>query len=213
MRELFIRLLSEERDNYKRFHETAKLHGLYLFGAGFIGAWSVGYLNALGICVNGFIDSNPKKWGSLVSGVKVCSPTEVAVSDPKCILITSRHHVKAVKESLSSFASMKLSVDAFTVHNEGQEKISAIGDLFGSDSQSMGTFYAIVVSMLVGETRHLARYSDNRPFFDRFGFYNRDGEIFVDAGAYVGDSLERFIWSVNGAFNHIYAFEPGKKTI
>ena len=64
--------------------------------------------------------------------------------------------------------------------------------------------------MLSGLKAHLSSFSNNSPFFNEFGFFNRDGEIFVDAGAYVGDSLERFIWSVNGVFKHIHAFEPGK---
>jgi FkbM family methyltransferase len=34
-------------------------------------------------------------------------------------------------------------------------------------------------------------------------------EAFVDAGAFVGDTVERFIWENLGTFRHIYAFEPG----
>ena len=211
MKELFLRRLSEGRDSFERFNEIAKQDGVYLFGAGFIGTWSVGYLRDVGIRVNGFIDSDPKKWGSLVSGVQVYPLEEARVLDPKCILITSRHHVRAVQESLSPITGAKLSVDAFVVHTEGIEKIATVGNFFESDLKSIDTYYAILIAMLEGESRHLSRYADNRPFFDRFGFFNRDGEIFVDAGAYVGDSLERFIWSVNGAFKHIHAFEPGEK--
>ena len=32
---------------------------------------------------------------------------------------------------------------------------------------------------------------------------------FVDAGAFVGDTVERFIWENLGTFQHIHAFEPG----
>ena len=34
-------------------------------------------------------------------------------------------------------------------------------------------------------------------------------ETFVDAGAFVGDTVERFIWENLGTFRHIHAFEPG----
>jgi FkbM family methyltransferase len=211
MRHLFLQRLSAERDSYQRFREAAKRYGVYLYGAGFVGSWSVGYLHELGIHINGFIDSNPKKWGDEVSGVKIYSLTEAKLKNPECILITSRHHVRMVKESISSLAAIKLSVDSFVVHAEGKENISILADLFQHDSQSFNTFYAILLSMLEGETRCLSNYANSRPFFDQFGFFNRDGEIFVDAGAYVGDSLERFIWSVNGVFKHVHAFEPGKK--
>jgi FkbM family methyltransferase len=36
-------------------------------------------------------------------------------------------------------------------------------------------------------------------------------EVFVDAGAYVGDTVERFIWGNMGEFRHIHAFEPGRR--
>jgi FkbM family methyltransferase len=40
-------------------------------------------------------------------------------------------------------------------------------------------------------------------------FRNNGTDIFIDAGAYVGDTVEKFIWENNGVFSHIYAFEPG----
>jgi FkbM family methyltransferase len=211
MRDLFLQRFSAQRDSYQRFREAAKRYGVYLYGAGFIGSWSVSYLHELGIHINGFIDSNPKKWGNEVSGVKVYSLTEANRKNPKCILITSRHHVRMVEESITSLSAMRLSVDSFVVHAEDKENIAILGEFFQHDSHSFDTFYAILLSMLEGETRCLSNYANSRPFFDRFGFFNRDGEIFVDAGAYVGDSLERFIWSVNGVFKHVHAFEPGKK--
>jgi FkbM family methyltransferase len=47
-----------------------------------------------------------------------------------------------------------------------------------------------------------------KDYFSKWGFFNQQVEDYVDVGAYVGDSLERFIWSVNGIFSKIYAFEP-----
>lgn len=41
------------------------------------------------------------------------------------------------------------------------------------------------------------------------GINNR--ETFFEAGAYVGDVLEEYIWRRKGSFHKIYAFEPGKK--
>ena len=37
------------------------------------------------------------------------------------------------------------------------------------------------------------------------------GEYIVDAGAYVGDTLEQFLWHTISVFGHYWAFEPGKK--
>lgn len=38
-------------------------------------------------------------------------------------------------------------------------------------------------------------------------------EVFVDGGAYIGDSAERFVQKLNGAYKHIYAFEPDLKNL
>ena len=39
------------------------------------------------------------------------------------------------------------------------------------------------------------------------------GRSYVDCGAYVGDTLEQFIWHKEGFFDKIYAIEPDKKNL
>jgi len=201
-------LLSETREGYKRVLGEAAT-GFYLYGAGFVGKWSVGYLEQCGMTVLGFIDSDQSKWGKTIVEKTVFSPSDPLVINSSAILITSRHAVPAIKKNLAHLSACLMSIDAFVVHHVGREKIKKVESLFSHDRRSLETFRAVLVSMLTGTTQELAPYASNHPFFDRFGFFNRDGEIFVDAGAYVGDSLERFIWSVNGVFRHIHAFEPG----
>jgi FkbM family methyltransferase len=46
-------------------------------------------------------------------------------------------------------------------------------------------------------------YCTNKSFF-KFS----DNEVYVDGGAYTGDTIERFIRSVDGKFKHIFSFEP-----
>ena len=36
----------------------------------------------------------------------------------------------------------------------------------------------------------------------------RPGDVFVDCGAYVGDSMEQYIWKMDGVFRKIIGFEP-----
>jgi len=200
--------LARTSDLHARLRNEA-VDGVYIYGAGFVGAWTVGYLEELGIPVIGFIDSNPKKWGTVVSGKEVFHLNEPHVRAAKVILIGSRHAVPEIKKVLAPLPALVMSIDAFVVHQRGREEIERLESLFSDDKQSLNTFRAVLISMLDGTTEPLSSCADNRPFFDKFGFFNRDGEIFVDAGAYVGDSIERFLWSVNGVFKHIYAFEPG----
>jgi len=201
--------LADTEELYRRA-SGAGGNGVYLYGAGFVGRWSVDYLEGKGIPVLGFVDSDAAKWGTSICGKPVFSPTDSVVTDASVVLISSRHAVPAIRNLLSHLSSTIMSVDAFVVHSEGKGKIDEIGSLFSHDKKSLETYEAVLISMLEGNCQALAEYADSDPFFDRFGFFNRDGEIFVDAGAYVGDSVERFIWSVNGVFRHIHAFEPGR---
>nr|WP_300185824.1 FkbM family methyltransferase [uncultured Agathobaculum sp.] len=46
---------------------------------------------------------------------------------------------------------------------------------------------------------------------DYFTF--EDDEVFIDGGAYIGDSAERFAQRQNGKYNHIYSFEPDSRNL
>jgi FkbM family methyltransferase len=205
----FSKVLAESRKGYEAFLGSAQ-NGIYLYGAGFVGSWAVGYFEQRGIPVHGFVDSDERKRGQTVEGKPIYCLSDFNPSQISKIIISSRHAVPAIKERLTQANSDPISVDAFVVHHEYPKWGERVVEWLSHDDKSLGTFWAVLVSMLEGRTRALAPFADSRPFFDRFGFFNRDGEIFVDAGAYVGDSLERFIWSVNGVFREIHAFEPGK---
>lgn len=208
MKKEFCRKRVKTKELYKRFSAKATT-GVYLYGAGFIGRWSVGYLEELGIPVLGFIDSDSSKWGAIIYGKKIHGLMDPNVIRAKAVFITSRHAVSPIKQALSHLSATTMSIDAFVVHQVGEDLIARNEDVFKWDNRALETFYSVLCAMLDGNTIPIESVSDNRRFFDRFGFFNRDKEIFVDAGAYVGDSLEQFIWSVNGVFQKIYAFEPG----
>lgn len=202
-------LIYQSHSNYKNLMAVAS-EGTYLYGAGFIGRWAVSYLESIGIPVLGFIDSDPNKWGKIIKGKKVFCLSDECVIQSKSIIITSRHAVKQVERLLIDLSAIIMSVDALVVHRYNELGIIPnIKKLFSHDIDSQNTFTAVLSAMLSGSAQYLMHVADNRPFFDKFGFFNCDQEIFVDAGAYVGDSLERFIWSVNGVFHQIHAFEPG----
>jgi FkbM family methyltransferase len=200
--------LSQGSELYARIRAAA-LEGIYIYGAGFVGSWAVSYLEELCMPVIGFIDSDLKKQGCIVSGKPILGLDDPGVRSAKVILIGSRHAVPSIKNVLANSSALIMSVDAFVVHQQWNEAIDRLEALFSHDQQSLKTVQAVLLSMLEGTTKPLSDFADNKPFFDKFGFFNRNGEIFVDAGAYVGDSVERFLWSVNGVFEHIHAFEPG----
>jgi len=204
-----IQKIKETSDLYSRVVSEAS-DGVYLYGAGFVGRWSIDYLEAMNIPVLGFIDSDESRWGSNFEGKNIYSPSDKLIKSAKTIIISSRHAVPDITASLCHLSATLMSIDAFVVHHQGKESIQEVELLFANDNTSLETFYAVLLSMLEGKTAVLGPYTNSNAFFDHFGFFNRSSEVFVDAGAYVGDTVERFIWSTNGVFSKIHAFEPGK---
>lgn len=54
----------------------------------------------------------------------------------------------------------------------------------------------------------LSRTCHEKQYFPEDIFQLQEDEVFVDAGAFVGDTIDIFIQSTNNNFRYIYAFEP-----
>ncbi len=65
--------------------------------------------------------------------------------------------------------------------------------------------------MLSGEARPCQLVVERDQYFCLPAFAGAAREVYVDAGAYVGDSIERFIWANAGVFDRIHGFEPGAR--
>ncbi len=78
-----------------------------------------------------------------------------------------------------------------------------------ADKESKDTFQKIIEFKLSGLTDKLRECQYDGGLFDSLPLH--DDEIYVDVGAYRGDTVETFLNSVN-AYRKIYAFEPNEKT-
>jgi FkbM family methyltransferase len=90
------------------------------------------------------------------------------------------------------------------------ERFRALREAF-LDGRSKEVLDFLLLAMLTGNEREYCSFAyDNNQYFSLPLFNNQGEEYYIDAGAYVGDTIEKFIFSQNGEFNHIYAFEPGE---
>jgi FkbM family methyltransferase len=200
--------LAERRAVYEQLLERTA-DGVLLYGAGFIGGWAIRYFKDIGVPVRGFLDSNATKVGQTVGGVPILSLSDLNDDECKRIVISARHSVREVRKALpTQLRESIMSVDEFVIHRTHRDTLELSAQCF-LDDQSRDVFWSVVWSMVIGNVSSLASVATDAPYFHEFGFFNRSNEIFVDAGAYTGDSIERFIWSVNGSFSEIHAFEPG----
>jgi len=184
-------------------------NGVAIYGAGVVGTWAVDYLRSIGAKVKCFIDRDIQKHNSKISDVKIISPMEIDNSI-KSIFIASRHAVSEVKESLGENNYSMISFDGYFVL-KNYTRLKNIRDNFLEDTKSIEVFNAILHSMLTSSLQSCYDVMEKDMYFSLPEFSGNFDENFVDVGAFVGDSVERFIWENLGTFKHIYAFEPGKR--
>ena len=184
--------------------------GVAIYGAGFLGTWSHTYLKSVGAQVRHFIDRDEKKIGTVIQGIPVISPEDPSVASVPSIFISARHAVRSVQTAFSTMKLKMISFDGYYVIRN-YEKMAFIRDNYLHDNKSIETYNAILIAMLTGSVESCRAVMVKDMYFALPEFSGTFDEIFVDAGAFVGDSVERFIWENLGTFRHIYAFEPGRK--
>ena len=180
-----------------------------LFGAGQFGTAAFEYLKNSKYRVICFIDNAPQKQGMKIDGIPVVSLNDELLKSTDIILITAKHAVDSIKLILDK-NKPSMSFDSwFVIKNI--KKYQHLKDQIFGDTRSKECLIGVMLAMLTGNEEFCASIMDFNQYFCLPQFVNRGDEYFVDAGAYVGDGVEKFIWANNGGFKHIYAFEPGNQ--
>jgi len=188
--------------------ESRFADGVAIYGAGFLGTWASSYLQSLGVKVTKFIDRDRQKVGASIGGIPIvaCTPEELTASS--AVFIAARHAIPEVERTLAPYDLAAMSFDSFFVVRNFQRLLAVRDNLLG-DARSVTVFNALLISMLSGGIGPCRDVMEKDMYFCLPEFAGNFDESFVDAGAFVGDTVERFIWENLGTFRHIYAFEPG----
>ena len=185
---------------------------LWIFGAGNTANLYYNGLQRLeqeGFVISGYVDNNKDKWGKEFNGKTVVSLASLEdVKDKICILLCSiqGNVVKAVSEQLKAAGFMYYLIDD-VVLKQHADKVMEVYDLF-EDDESRELYEILTKERLTGEGKYMP-VDPNEQYFALPPFaVNSPGEVFVDCGSYVGDTIERFLWKKEGVFKKIIAFEP-----
>ncbi|MCL2019110.1 MAG: FkbM family methyltransferase [Oscillospiraceae bacterium] len=91
---------------------------------------------------------------------------------------------------------------------ENFNKIKEVREVF-ADEQSKEVFDRLIDYKISGKTEHLrATVSDRQAALKLLGIKSDGSEVFLDLGAYDGDTAQEFAEFTGGNYNKIYAFEP-----
>lgn len=198
----------ENKKNEFNYVENNFSNGIALFGAGINGEWCLDYLHSNGLNVNCFIDNSLSMQNTKVKGIPVYSYDNFIKNYSCPILITAKHAVLPIMKLLENY-DIKMSFDAW-FYFKNKDKYDEIENVF-KDDKSKQVLWAVIKTMQTGDEIYCANVCEKDQYFCLSEFTNRGDEVFVDAGAYVGDTIEKFIWKQNGGFRKIFAFEPGIK--
>lgn len=187
----------------------AEPESVVIFGAGAQGRIAARYLKKLGLKIRCFADNDPGKQGTLTDGKPVVPPNDPSVVSAPIVLIATRNAAPSVRRQLDELKTPGLSFDAFFAA-ANKERFSHVRNDLLYDDRSRLSYDAILKTILTGDNSYCASVAEENQYFALPEFINIGNDHFVDAGAYVGDTLEKYIWRTSGVFKKIYAFEPGE---
>jgi FkbM family methyltransferase len=205
---------------------------IVLFGAGNVGRRTLAGLRKAGIEPLAFADNDERLWNTSLQGVEVLSPTEAARrhGNHATFVITiwrgeATDRMSQREQQLRSLGCQHVVPfqrlfwkypDAFLpnyavdlphkVHQQADE-VRRVGQMW-SDDESRGEYLAQVRWRLLGDFEALYSPVQHAMYFPLELCPLIDGEVFVDCGAYDGDSIRSFLDQCKGNFRGIYSFEP-----
>ncbi len=163
-----------------------------------------------GFQVAGYCDSDPEKLKQKeFCGKPVISLEELAGQGNICILICTPtpEFVREIAAHLETCGLLYYLLDEVIIKQHAAEVLECY-DLL-SDEDSKRIYADIILSHVRGKYPDSESCMYGCAYFalNRFKARNRP-EVFVDCGSYVGETVEQYIWSRDGVFDKIIAFEP-----
>lgn len=107
------------------------------------------------------------------------------------------------------FFEGKMQLFNFEYVNENFDKLKQVYNML-ADEKSRQIFTDVINFKITGNTDYLFKTEcETGEEFDILSL--SEDEIFVDCGAYKGDTVSEFLENTNGRYSHIYAIEPDIK--
>jgi FkbM family methyltransferase len=199
---------------------------LVISGTGYLGRLALSGLRSAGIEPLAFCDNNQRLWGKSIDGIPVISPQEAAARyNCSAAFVTAIYNSTASRNQLRSLGCLRIvpypvlfwTFSRFMPNEDRMELPQQILDCARemepaynllSDEHSRREFCAQIRWRCLLDYDCLPRHDDPREmYFPADLFRITPDEVFVDCGAFDGDTLRAFLSAANGQFSRIYAWE------
>ncbi len=185
---------------------------IVLFGAGMNG--SSAYKKLKDRCkVVGFSDNNSSLWSGTHEGIQVINPNDLKNIENLIVVVTvTGQHYQAILNQLDGLKLTYITYFELCLSENFEKFVKVYNDLIVDDF-SRKTYTNIILSNLLRDESLLKEVFVRNQYFELPEFYlSTPKEVFVDCGAYAGDTMETFIHNRVGTFKRMYSFEPTDKT-
>lgn len=204
-----------------------------IYGAGTVGEYLIKKLLQSNLKIKNVVDGNPKKWGKKLLGVTIISPNKLKKdyrSYP--IIIASVIYELEIYKSLLSqgfdyiypltYANYLFpKIFDFRKYNDmflslllKKNKLNIINAYNLFEDIESKNIYSQIIDF---RSKHYfsvtmdSIFSKHVQYLDKKIISRNLKEVFVDGGAYVGDTVDSFIKFSKNKYNKIYSFEPDQK--
>lgn len=232
--------VQELKDYFYKCYSVLKEREIIIYGAGGYGKMMVKAFSDIGMRDNivAICDSNPDKWGKEIEGIAICGIDAVS-ADSNMIIVIASQYEEEIRKVLKSYSFEIFDKPSYQVFVEEKldmyvwenTKVNAMGfriEWFKeyqekfidwenkvlpllSDEKSKTIFLNRIEFYKTGKLESLTKIPvDDIEYFDSSYYPMSDSEIYIDCGAYTGDTVEAFIDTVKN-YRKIYAFEPDIK--
>lgn len=185
-------------------------HAIFIYGAGLFGMGTRDFLakmpNVNGR-LRGFLDSNPDKVGSTIDGLPIFDPRDDIVRNSNPLVIPAcfyKEHEREMRRICQELGYAFLP-HGFVFYSNDHEAICSGMDVWADDN-SRRLYREMVRSIFADDNSALIPYGEEDIYFPSF-IPAASYRSFVDAGAYIGDTLDIFRTRIGDAFDNYYAVE------
>jgi len=218
-------VLTREKTSFDQIASSFQ-NSLVLFGAGALGRFVLKGLRKAGVEPIAFADNDSRLWGARIDDLPILSPTDaVSVYTEACFVVTV-YHGAAVTRQLRSLGCERIAPVAplywkypdifipssyFALPHEIVEQDHEIraGYEVLSDDISRREFCEQILWRFRPDTEVLSPHlPEHETYFPDDLVAPLENEVFVDCGAFDGDSVRSFLAHRDNKFGKIYAVEP-----
>ncbi len=185
-----------------------------LYGAGLGARELLPYLTINQIKPAYICDTNMEKWGKDIEGIKICSFNYVLEKiDDFVVIISAPQNVESITAYLLKFISENKiyffmpKIQKFKYHKYINENIKKINKVYNilEDEYSKKTLINTINGKVTGNYNFFKEVCETNQYFPGDILSLSSEEVFVDVGAYIGDTIEKFKYQVDGQYEKIIA--------